>query len=35
MVQGGNFIDSNDARTEIFGYIDFYYNHHRKHSVLK
>lgn len=34
MLQGGNFIDSNDARTEIFDYIDSYYNHHRKHSAL-
>ena len=35
MLQGGTFIDSNDARTEIFDYIESYYNHHRKHSSLK
>jgi|GEM_PF-476440 len=35
MLQGGTFIDSDDARTEIFDYIDSYYNHHRKHSALK
>lgn len=35
MLQGGNFIDSNDAQTEIFDYIESYYNHHRKHSSLK
>lgn len=34
MLQGGCFIDSNDARTEIFDYINSYYNHHRKHSAL-
>ena len=34
MLQGGFFFDSNDARTEIFDYIESYYNHHRKHSAL-
>ena len=34
MLQDGCFIDSNDARTEIFDYIESYYNHHRKHSAL-
>ena len=34
MLQGGCFIDSNDARTEIFDHINSYYNQHRKHSAL-
>lgn len=34
MLQAGCFIDSNDARTEIFDYIESYYNQHRKHSAL-
>jgi putative transposase len=34
MLQDGCFIDENDARTEIFDYIESYYNHHRKHSSL-
>jgi putative transposase len=34
MLQDGCFIDGNDARTEIFDYIDSYYNNHRKHSAL-
>ena len=34
MLQGGEFIDEKDARTEIFDYIESYYNHHRKHSSL-
>jgi transposase InsO family protein len=34
MLQDGCFIDATDARTEIFDYIESYYNHHRKHSAL-
>jgi putative transposase len=34
MLQGGCFLNQADARTEIFDYIDSYYNHHRKHSAL-
>jgi putative transposase len=34
MLQGGCFEDANDARTEIFQYIEGYYNTHRKHSAL-
>ena len=34
MLQDGCFLDDTDARTEIFDYIDSYYNHHRKHSAL-
>ena len=34
MLQGGCFEDANDARIEIFEYIDGYYNTHRKHSSL-
>jgi putative transposase len=34
MLQDGSFIDSSDARTEIFEYIEAYYNTHRKHSAL-
>ena len=34
MLQGGCFEDAHDARTEIFEYIDGYYNQHRKHSAL-
>ena len=34
MLQGGRFIDQEDARTEIFAYIDGYYNTIRKHSAL-
>ena len=34
MLQGGCFIDDGDARTEIFEYIEGYYNNHRKHSSL-
>ena len=34
MLQDGRFIDATDARTEIFDYIDAYYNNHRKHSAL-
>ena len=34
MLQGGAFIDAQDARTEIFAYIDGYYNTRRKHSSL-
>lgn len=34
MLQGGCFLDQKDARTEIFAYIDAYYNTQRKHSAL-
>lgn len=34
MLQGGCFIDADDARTEIFAYIESYYNTQRKHSGL-
>lgn len=34
MLQDGCFINAQDARTEIFAYIDSYYNTHRKHSSL-
>jgi putative transposase len=34
MLQGGCFEDSTDARTELFEYIEGYYNTDRKHSSL-
>lgn len=34
MLQGGEFIDDSDARTELFSYIEGYYNTQRKHSSL-
>lgn len=34
MLQGGCFDNAHDARTEIFEYIEGYYNTHRKHSSL-
>ena len=34
MLQDGSFIAHADARTEIFAYIESYYNTHRKHSSL-
>lgn len=34
MLQGGRFIDQTDAKTELFEYIEGYYNTHRKHSAL-
>jgi transposase InsO family protein len=34
MLQDGCFINAEDARTEIFAYIDSYYNTQRKHSAL-
>lgn len=34
MLQDGCFINSRDARTEVFAYIDSYYNTQRKHSAL-
>jgi putative transposase len=34
MLQGGSFIDEKDARTEIFAYINGYYNTHRRHSSI-
>ena len=33
-LQGGRFADYEDAKTELFEYIESYYNHHRKHSSL-
>lgn len=34
MLDGGCFINARDARTELFAYIESYYNIHRKHSAL-
>jgi len=34
MLDGGCFINAQDARTELFDYIESYYNNHRKHSAL-
>lgn len=34
MLQGGSFIDHRDAYTEIFAYIEAYYNTRRKHSSI-
>jgi len=34
MLQGGCFQNAADARTEIFGFIEAYYNTHRRHSAL-
>lgn len=34
MLGGGTFIDEGDARTELFDYIESYYNNQRKHSAL-
>lgn len=34
MLQGGCLIDVLDARTELFAYIDSYYNTHRMHPSL-
>lgn len=34
MLQDGCFINARDARTEVFAYIDSYYNTQRKHSAL-
>jgi transposase InsO family protein len=34
MLQGGVFENATDARSEIFDFIDGYYNPHRKHSSL-
>jgi putative transposase len=34
MLQGGVFEDDQDARTEIFDYIEAYYNNQRKHSAI-
>jgi transposase InsO family protein len=34
VLQGGKFADYEDAKTELFEYIESYYNHHRKHSSL-
>lgn len=34
MLQGGSFLSQKDAHTEIFAYIESYYNTQRKHSSL-
>ena len=34
MLQDGCFENAGDAQTEIFDYIEGYYNTHRKHSAL-
>ena len=34
MLQDGCFENPQDARTEIFEYIEGYYNTHRKHSAI-
>ena len=34
MLQGGSFLTAADAKTELFAYIESYYNTHRKHSSL-
>jgi len=34
MLRGGTFINESDARTEIFAFIEGYYNTHRRHSSL-
>lgn len=34
MLEGGSFTDQNDANTELFAYIEAYYNTRRKHSSL-
>ncbi len=34
MLEDGAFLDVQDARTEIFDYIEIYYNQVRRHSSL-
>lgn len=34
MLQGGCFMDDQDSRTELFAYIESYYNTQRKHSSI-
>jgi putative transposase len=34
MLQDGCFLNATDARTELFAFIEAYYNTHRKHSAL-
>ena len=34
LLQGGAFLDLEDARTEIFDFIEMYYNRVRRHSAL-
>ncbi len=34
LLQEGEFIDESDARTELFAYIESYYNTQRKHSSI-
>ena len=35
VLQGGRFGGFEDAHTELFDYIESYYNHRRKHSSLE
>ena len=34
MLEGGAFLDVEDAKVEVFDYIEMYYNRVRKHSSL-
>lgn len=34
LVRGGEFLSEADARTELFDFIESYYNHRRRHSAL-
>ncbi|GAB2525626.1 IS3 family transposase [Spirosoma aerophilum] len=34
LLEGGVFLKVEDARTEVFDYIEVYYNRERKHSSL-
>ena len=34
MLEGGAFLDVEDAKVEVFEYIEMYYNRVRKHSSL-
>lgn len=34
LLEGGAFLSVDDARTELFDYIEVYYNRERKHSSL-
>ena len=34
LLQNGSFLNLEDARTEIFEYIEMYYNNQRRHSAL-
>ena len=35
VLEGGAFLDIEDARTEIFDYIEIYYNRVQRHSFLE